>query len=115
MIAQPGRMDRRCLFERRAAPSEGEAALGAAYGAGWTALGTRWGMLAFGRGREAVAAGRIEATVPAVLTLRADAVTRGVTAADRVTVDGAVYAIRSAVEPPRSGLIEMVVTRGAQA
>ncbi len=50
----------------------------------WAALFARWAYVAPERGREALAAGRLEARVPALLRLRADPDTRGIMASDRM-------------------------------
>lgn len=105
---QAGALDRRCAFERRDdVPDD--------YGnvsTGWAARLTVWGALRFERGRERVEAGRMESALGAVLHVRASAASRAVTTADRVTIDGAVYAIRTIAEDPRSGMLEMTIERG---
>ena len=106
---QAGRLDRRCAFERRdETPDE----YGNASSGNWVALATLWGDLRFERGRERVEAGRMESALSAVLTIRSSVTARGITPADRVTIDGAVYAIRTIAETPRSGAIEMTIERG---
>ena len=106
---QAGALDRRCLFERRDTTAD---AYGNVTSGGWTALATLWGYLRFERGRERVEAGRVESAVAATLQIRASATARGITAADRVTVDGDAFAIRAVVEQPRSGVIELTLERG---
>jgi len=110
-----GRFDRRCRFDKRETASAGEAAAGAVHGAGWTEIATRWGDLWFEGGRERVEAGRPQSMVAATLKVNADDETRSVDAACRVEIDGAIFAIRSVLERPRSGLIEMSLERGAAA
>lgn len=104
-----GTMDRRCLFERRDTTSD---AYGNVSAGGWVALATVWGSLSEKPGREAVNAGRLESSALASLRIRDSAAARGITAADRVTIDGRLYAIRDARPPQRSGMIELVVERG---
>lgn len=102
-------MDRRCLFERRDAVAD---AYGNVTSGGWTTLATVWGAVSDRPGREAREAGRMEAGGLMRLRVRDSATLRGVTAADRVTVDGQVCAIRDVMAPRRTGMIEMVVERG---
>lgn len=109
MTIRAGELRSVCAFERRAAAAD---SYGNVTNGSWAPLVTRRGWLKFGSSRERIEAGRMESAVMATLWLRADAATRGITAADRVTISGAVYAIRSVVEPPETGRIEMVVERG---
>lgn len=104
-----GRMDRRCIFERRdAVPDDyGNVTAGA-----WVALLTVWGALSEKPGHEAVAAGRMESAAIADLRIRDSVAARTITAADRVTVGGQVCAIRDVRPPQRHGVIEMVIERG---
>jgi head-tail adaptor len=51
---------------------------------GWQTLFARWAYVAPERGREALAAGRLESRVPALVRLRADGDTRGLDAGDRL-------------------------------
>lgn len=106
-----GRMDRRCYFARRDAVAD---RYGNVSSGGWVALVTRWGRLQFERGSERLEAGRTESAVAAMLTIYADSATRGITPADKVTIDGVAYAIRTIVEPPRTGQIEMTIERGVE-
>lgn len=104
-----GRMDRRCAFTRLdTTPDDyGNVTAGT-----WGALLTVWGRLSEKPGREAVAAGRLESSAMAELTIRDSAAARGITAADRVTIDGQAYAIRDVRPPQRTGEIALVVERG---
>lgn len=104
-----GKLDRRCAFERRDATPD---AYGNVTSGGWVSLLTVWGRLDERPGREAVRAGRLEASALGALSIRDSAQARGVTAADRVVIDGHAYAIRDVRPPQRSGMIEMVVERG---
>lgn len=107
MIA--GRADRLCRFERRDTTPD-------IYGnvsTGWATLLEIRAFLRFEGGRERSEAGRPESQVSAEIEVRALASTRAITAADRVVIDGAVYAIRAVVEPPRRGVILITVERGA--
>jgi SPP1 family predicted phage head-tail adaptor len=108
-MAAAGLMDRRCRFERRDATADD---YGNVTAGGWVALATVWGRLTERPGRESVEAGRLESSAAGTLTIRDSVAARGVTAADRVVIDGAEYAIRDVRPPQRIGLIEMVVERG---
>lgn len=104
-----GKLVNSCRFERRNETAD-------AYGnvsTGWATLVSRKGWLKFGSSRERIEGGRTESAVMGTLWLRADAATRAITAADRVEIDGAMYAIRSAVAPAQTGRVEMVVELGA--
>lgn len=106
---QPGRLDRRCAFQRRDTTPDD---YGNVTGGGWSALLTVWGALDERAGREAVRAGRLESAAAGTVQIRDSAAARGITAADRVVIDGRAYAIREVRPPQRTGMIEMVVERG---
>lgn len=80
----------------------------------WQPLATLWADLRATRGRELVAAGRLEGTAVGTLRLRHSALTASITAADRVVARGHVWAIVSAPHQiyPRPAVIEMVIERG---
>lgn len=78
-----------------------------------TAFLERWGAFRPERGRERLQAGRLEAAVAGVLTVRSDSGTRGVTEADKAVIGGADYQIRSITNPDRRGrFLEMTLERG---
>ena len=62
---------------------------------GWSDLLTVWANIRETPGKEAVAAGRIEASRTATIRVRASSQSRNVTAADRVHARGQVWNIRS--------------------
>jgi len=107
---QAGLADQKCQFERRDMTAD---AYGNVTSGGWISLLSVWGRLSNKPGREAMNAGRMESTAMASLTIRDSAAARGITAADRVTIDGQAYAIREIMPPQRTGWITMVVERGA--
>ncbi len=83
----------------------------------WTPVAVRWAEWRPQYGREAVAAGRLEATRPGVLTIRRDATTAALTAAHRVVFvagpepAGTTAAIRSVL--PLADDIEITLDVGA--
>ena len=77
----------------------------------WSALGTFEANIRETPGKEAVAAGRIEASRTATIRIRASSVSRGITAADRVQARGQVWNIRSVIEIDRATL-ELLVEAG---
>ena len=84
----------------------------------WAAVATVWARWRPEYGREALAAGRVEASRAGVVGLRASAVTRAMTTADRLVFvagpeTGAVAAIVSIV--PAADEIEAVVALGRPA
>jgi len=79
----------------------------------WANLWADKGQLLLERGREQLAAGRLQGSVMGVLVVRASTETRAITAADRVVIDSVNYNIRSNVpRDRRNGWLEMVVERG---
>lgn len=106
---KPGKLDRRCRFERRAEATD---AYGNVTDGEWECIAVLWGDLMFQSGRERIAGGRQESAVSANLRIRASGQSRGISAADRVVIDNAEYVIRAVMEPPRSGMIEMTLERG---
>jgi SPP1 family predicted phage head-tail adaptor len=103
-------MRHRCLFERRAVAAD---AYGNPTDGTWTTLTTVWGALRVERATERMDGGRMASPVAGVVTIRSSATARGITAADRVTVRGDVYAIRAVTNPDgREALLEVHVERG---
>ena len=78
---------------------------------GWTDHLTVWANIRETPGKEAVAAGRLEASRTATIRVRASSVSRGITAADRVQARGQVWNIRSVIEIDRATL-ELLVENG---
>jgi head-tail adaptor len=108
-MASAGSLDRRCVFERRAATSD---AYGNVNVGPWAPVVTVWGALTEKPGREAVAAGRLENSALGELRIRDSAAARGILASDRVTISGVAYQVRDIRPPQRWGMIEIVVERG---
>jgi SPP1 family predicted phage head-tail adaptor len=88
-----GKLRDRVTFERR--DDNARDALGNPAPATWAPLLTVWANFRETLGREALAAGRLEARGTGTLRLRASAATRGITAADRVEVRGALWEVTS--------------------
>ena len=65
---------------------------------GWSDLMTVWADVRETPGKEAVDAGRVEASHTATIRIRASSASRGVTEADRAMVRGRVWNIRSVAE-----------------
>jgi len=107
-----GLADQKCQFKRRDTTPD---AYGNVSAGTWTALLSVWGRLSEKPGREAMNAGRMESTAMASLMIRDSAAARGITAADRVQIDGRTYAIREIMPPQRTGWITMMIERGAPA
>ena len=64
-------------------------------------------------GKEAIQGGELSDVVPATLRLRKDSVTSTFTHADRVTVRGSLWAIKSIVQTDRKGaMLEVLIERG---
>lgn len=104
-----GRLRNRVEFQR---PVEMTSPIGEAY-RGWETVARRWGDLLQMRGREQLAAGRLQSEVPGTLQVRYDSVTKEITPDHRVLIDGAEYQIRSIVDVDmRRRTLEMVVETG---
>lgn len=66
------------------------------------------------RGREALAAGRLESVVAGVLRVRGSSASAAITTADRATFDGEDYQIRAITNPDQRGRwYELRIERGA--
>lgn len=83
---------------------------------GWADLagGKLWANVRETPGKEAVAAGRLEASRTATIRVRASSLSRSITAADRVQARGHVWNIRSVIEIDRATL-ELLVEAGVAA
>ena len=109
-----GFLSHRIRFERRG--TSGDDGYGNVLEA-WVEVATRWAAFRPQFGREAVAAGRLESTVLGVVTLRRDAVTQAIGAADRVVFATPPYfgwtgQVRSVVPTPDNADIEITVEIG---
>lgn len=109
-MARAGRLRSRCTFQRRVAASDG---YGNVTDGTWTDIATVWGGLDERSTREAMIGGRLQSEVSSVLSVRSSATTRGITAADRVVIDGAGYIITGITNTDqRNAMMEFYVTRG---
>lgn len=107
-----GKLDARIQVQRAISGDDG-------YGnvtTGWADLagGKLWASMRETPGKEAVAAGRIEASRTATIRVRASSLSRTITAADRVIARGNVWNIRSVIEIDRATL-ELLVEAGVAA
>jgi SPP1 family predicted phage head-tail adaptor len=83
---------------------------------GWADHLTVWADVLETPGREAVAAGRVEASRTATMRIRRSSQSLGLSAADRVLVRGRVWNIRSIGDVGRDRvLLEMVIEVGVAA
>lgn len=78
----------------------------------WAPVLTVWGALTPERGREALAAGRLESASMAILKIRSGIEARAIDPAWRATIDGVDYQLRSITEDPRRKFMEIVIERG---
>lgn len=105
-----GHLRSRVQFDRWTVNSDGAGGGGSI----WSAFLTTRGQLLPERGRETLAAGRLESATLAVLKIRSSIAARGITAADTAVVDGVRYQIRTITNPDQHDRwLEMVVERGA--
>lgn len=73
---------------------------------------TVWGQFNPERGRERLAAGRLESALGGVLKIRSSIAARALTTSHRVTIDGDRFQIRSIANPDRRNrFLEMVVEK----
>jgi SPP1 family predicted phage head-tail adaptor len=107
-----GALRDRVTFQRLVAGDDG-------YGnavTGWADHLTVWADVLETPGREAVAAGRVEASRTATMRIRRSSQSLGLSAADRVLVRGRVWNIRSIGDVGRDRvLLEMVIEVGVAA
>lgn len=91
MIAA-GQLRNRCVFQAETQVSDG----GGGYEVGWAPVagGSVRGRYLPASLREDVRAGRLEAAEAGVLTVRSSAVTRAITSANRVLIDGFAFTIK---------------------
>ncbi len=108
-MSRAGQYRDRVTFQAKSVVSDG----GGGEQTTWSDLATVRGHLIVGRGREAVASGRIESQVGSVLRVRHTAVTAAITPANRVLIKSVTYNIRSVSQPDRRNkVVEMVLERG---
>lgn len=108
-MARAGQFRDRVTFQQSVETPDG----GGGVALVWQTVAVVWGRYMPQRGRERVAAGRMEASVEGVLHVRGSPETRAITAAHRVLIGGASYNIRSVANPDRRGqIIEMTVEEG---
>lgn len=87
-----GQLRARCVFQAETQVPDG----GGGYELGWAAItgGAVRGRYLPASLREDVRSGRLEAAEAGVLTVRSSTVTRALTSANRVLIDGVVFTIR---------------------
>lgn len=86
---------------------------GGGYSLAWSDVTTVWGGFKPERGSERVKAGRLEATLGGVLTVRSSTVTRTITEAHRVLINGDAYNIHAIANPDgRNKYLELSVVKG---
>ena len=79
----------------------------------WQTVAEVWGRYMPERGRERVAAGRLEASVEGVLHVRGSPDTAAITPGHRAVIGGVSCNIRSVTNPDRRGhIIEMTIEEG---
>lgn len=110
-----GQLNNRIRFERRV--PQGDDGFGNTLPESWTTLVECWAGFKPQRGREQLAAGRLQSTMAGTLTVQRWPATAGVTAADRVVFVAGAYAgktcqIRSIVPLPGNAEIEMLLEEG---
>lgn len=104
-----GRLNRRVTFQAEVQTPDG----GGGYVLAWSSFLTVWGGFQPERGREALAAGRLQSAASGVLTVRVSSDTETITTDHRVLIDGEPYQVRSIGQPDQSRkFYEMVVEKG---
>lgn len=111
MTTRGGRNNHRIRIERAGVDEHGSLT------GAWASYATRWATYRPTLGREALEMGRLESTTTGVVTVRADSVTRGITAADRVVFlhapyQGVIAQIRSVVPSQDRAHIEFTIETG---
>lgn len=104
-----GHLRDRVTFQRATRTSDGRGGASIL----WQNLVTVWGGFRPERGREQLAAGRLESSVAGILTVRSSVETRAVAAADRVLIDDVAYQVRTIINPDRRDkYLELTIERG---
>lgn len=79
----------------------------------WTPALTVWGQLSPERGREVLAAGRLESSAGAVLKIRSSTAARAIDATYKATIDGVDHQVRAISNPDgRNRFLEIVLESG---
>ena len=79
----------------------------------WSALATRSAHILERLGKEEIQGGAISDVRSATMRVRADSITRGLTAADRVSSRGQIWAIRSIAQvDAQDNVLELLIERG---
>lgn len=103
-----GQLRKRVYFARPKRTADG----GGGASITWVPAVTVWGALTLERGREAIAAGRLESASVGTLRIRSSAEARGIDASYKATIDDVDYQVRSITEDPKRKWLEFVVERG---
>ena len=109
-MVKAGQYRERAEFQRL---SEGAVdAYGNVY-SGWATLATRWADMREQTGKEDIQGGVLSDVGRATMRVRSDSTTNGVTAADRVVIRGATWAIKDVIQVDRKGtMLEFKLERG---
>lgn len=109
-MANAGRFREKAVFERLTSNAVDD--YGNTY-SGWSELITRNVDLIERLGKEAIQGGELSDVVPATMRFRKDSVSETINHADRVTVRGSIWAIKSVMQVDRKGtILEMLIERG---
>lgn len=104
-----GDRNKRVYFQRSLRTSDG----GGGWAVQWQPVTVAWGQLRLERGRERLAAGRLESAVAGILTVPYSEEAAAVDADYRAVIDGVPYQIRSVTNPDqRRKFLEMIVEEG---
>lgn len=80
---------------------------------GWATHGTRWADMRERMGKEAIEGGALADVGMATMRCRLDTFTGAITAADRVVIRGATWAIKNVTQVDAKGaMVEFVLERG---
>jgi SPP1 family predicted phage head-tail adaptor len=83
---------------------------------GWEALATRWADMRERTGKEDIQGGVLSDVGAATMRVRKDSTTSTITAADRVVIRGATWAIKDVIQVDRKGtVLEFKLERGVAA
>lgn len=104
-----GQLRKRVTFQEEVRTPDG----GGGFMVSWRNAVTVYGGIEVERGRERIAAGRLEAAETGILTVRSSTDTREVAAMDRALIDGVQYNIRAINNPDqRNKFLEMIIEKG---
>lgn len=79
----------------------------------WATLATRWADMREQTGKEDIQGGVLSDVGRATMRVRSDSTTSGITAADRVVIRGATWAIKDVIQVDRKGtMLEFKLERG---